>query len=146
MLCYFCIFSSLLAKMLRLRQTVHRTLRKCGARREICAVPCESAAPAANLYLTLRKCCACCEICRESCTAPCESVAPPSKCVPDLATVLCLPQSLCLTLPQNLHLTCAKHCACHEICTVPAKVLRLPQNEYESAAHAEVFLMPKNVF
>ena len=64
--------------MLRLRQTLHRTLRKCCACREI-GTSCESAAPAAKSGRTLRKYCTC----RES--------------VPDLAKVLRLLRNLYLT-------------------------------------------------
>ena len=103
-----------------------------------------------NLYLTLRKRCAC----HEFCTWPCESDAPAINFALDLAKVLHLPRILNLTLrkccachefctwpcesaatatnsaldltkalrlPQNLHLTVRKCCACHEICTRPCE-------------------------
>ena len=59
-----------------------------------------------NLYLTLRKCCACHEIY----TWPCESAAPATKSTLDLAKVL--------RLPRNLYLTLRKCYACHAVQTL----------------------------
>ena len=73
---------------------------------------------ARNLYLTLRKCCACHKIC----TRPCESVAPATKSAPDLAKVLRLPRILhalpCAPAPVGFATRPCQRCgngACHEI-------------------------------
>ena len=142
------------------------TLQKCCACPEICAWPCESAAPATkslldlakvrrlprNLYLTLRKCCACHEIC----TWPCESDAPATNFALDLAKVLHLPRILHLTfrkwcachakvlhLPRNLHMTLWKCCACHEICAWPCESAA-PATNF-ALDLAKVLRLPRNL-
>ena len=71
-----------------------------------------------NLHMTLQKCCPCHEICMCRLARPCpwglRCVRARSKKMPRLP-------------PRNLYLT-LRSCACHEICTRLAKMLRLPRN------------------
>ena len=104
--------------MLRLPRNLYLTLRKCCACHEILLDHAKVLCPQRNLHLTLRKCCACQEICMHHLARPCQW---------DLR---CVRASAAETprLPRYLYL--ALRSAAPATKSIPrlAKVLRLPQN------------------